>query len=73
VEGFENKKGLEGIVRLLRGLTVGIRIVADCGTQIFQFVRKLKRATILEFTNFSAIIFTHYCAFVLLSFTNHFL
>ncbi len=46
-------------------VTVGIRIVADCGAIHFQFTMKLKRATTLEFTTVSAIIFIHCCAFVL--------
>jgi len=41
--------------------TFCIRIVADFGTQIFQFMMKLKRATTLEFTTISAIIFILCC------------
>ena len=40
-------------------LTVGIRIVADCVALSCQVTRKLKRATTLEFTTVSAIIFIH--------------
>jgi hypothetical protein len=40
-------------------VTVGIRIVADCGAQIFQFTIKLKRATTFESTTEPAIIFIH--------------
>ncbi len=40
-------------------LTVSIRIVAECGTPNFQFTKKLKRATDLEITTNSAIIFIH--------------
>jgi len=42
-------------------IAVGIRITADCGTQNFQYTRKLKWATTLEFTTISAIIFIHCC------------
>ncbi len=45
--------------------TVGIRIVADFGTQIIQFMMKLKRATTLEFTTISAIIFILCCTLAL--------
>ena len=38
-------------------ITVNIRIVADCETQTFQFTIKLKRATTIEFTIVTAIIF----------------
>ena len=40
-------------------LTVSIRIVADCVALSCQVARKLKRATPLEFTTVSAIIFIH--------------
>ena len=40
-------------------ITVSIRIVAECGSKNFQFTIKLKRATTLEFTTISAIIFIH--------------
>ena len=39
--------------------TVSIRIVADCVALSCQVTRKLKRATSLEFTTLSAIIFIH--------------
>jgi hypothetical protein len=39
--------------------TVSIRIVAGCGLQTYQVTEKLKRATNLEFTTISAIIFIH--------------
>ena len=39
--------------------TVSIRIVADCVALSCQVTRKLKRATTLEFTTISAIIFIH--------------
>ena len=38
---------------------VSIRIVADCVALSCQVTRKLKRATTLEFTTISAIIFIH--------------
>jgi len=40
-------------------VTFSIRIVADCEAHYCQVTRKLKRATTLEFTNISAIIFIH--------------
>jgi len=40
-------------------LMVGIIIVADCVVLSCQITRKLKRATSLEFTTVSAIIFIH--------------
>ncbi len=40
-------------------LTVSIRIVADCVALSCQVTQKLKRATTLEFTTISAIIFIH--------------
>ena len=39
--------------------TVSIRIVADCVHLSCQVTRKLQRATNLEFTTVSAIIFIH--------------
>jgi hypothetical protein len=39
---------------------VGVKIVADCVAAFYQVTRKLKRATFLEFTTISAIIFTHF-------------
>ena len=39
--------------------TVSIRIVADCGALPCQVTQKLERATTLEFTTESAIIFIH--------------
>ena len=39
--------------------TVSIRIVADCVALSCQVARKLKRATALNFTTISAIIFIH--------------
>ena len=39
------------------GLTFNIRIVADFGSQIFQFTMKLKRATTYHFKTVSAIVF----------------
>ena len=51
-------------------LTVSIRIVADFGTPIFQFIKKLRRAIPLEFTTVSVIIFIHYvCVILILSFS----
>ena len=44
-------------LRLL--VTVSIRIVADCVALSCQDTRKLKRATTLEITTVSAIIFIH--------------
>ena len=40
-------------------VTFSIRIVADCVALACQVARKLKRATTLEFTAISAIIFIH--------------
>ena len=40
-------------------ITVSIRIVADCVPLSCQTTRKLKRATTVEFTTVSAIIFIH--------------
>lgn len=40
-------------------ISVSIRIVADCVALSCQVTRKLKRATTLEFTTISAIIFIH--------------
>ena len=37
----------------------GIRIVADCGTQIFQFTRMLKLATNLDIKTVSLIFHIH--------------
>jgi len=45
-------------MRLALCTTVSIRIVADCGTQIFQFRMKFECATTHEFTTVSAIIFS---------------
>lgn len=39
-----------------------IRIVADCVALSCQVIRKLKRATALEITTITAIIFIHYYA-----------
>ena len=46
-------------------LTVSIRIVADCVALSCQVARKLKRATTLDFTTISAIIFIHCWGYVL--------
>lgn len=43
-------------------LTARIRIVADCVALSCQVTEKLKRATTLEFTTVSAIIFIHRCS-----------
>lgn len=48
------------MVRKVR-LTISVRIVADCKPHSYQVTRKLDRATTLEFTAESAIIFTHCC------------
>jgi len=40
-------------------LTVSIRIIADFGTPIFQFIKKLRWAIPHEFTTVSVIIFIH--------------
>jgi len=40
-------------------LTVSIRIVANCVALFCQVTPKLKRATTIEFTTISAIIFIH--------------
>ena len=40
-------------------LTESIWQVGDCGLQTYQTEMKLKRATTLEFTTFTAIIFIH--------------
>ena len=42
--------------------SLSIRIVADCRAIHFQSKMKLKRATTLEFTTISAIIFIHCCS-----------
>ena len=39
--------------------TLSIRMIAECVALSCQVTRKLKRATTLEFTNISAIIFIH--------------
>ncbi len=44
---------------VLLAITVSIRIVADCVALSCQVTRKLKRATTVEFTTVSAIIFIH--------------
>lgn len=44
-------------------LTVSMRIVAEYGTQNFQFTMKLERATNLKFTAVLAIIFIHLLGF----------
>jgi hypothetical protein len=41
------------------GLTVRIKIVAECVALSCQNTRKLKRTTTLKFTTISAIIFIH--------------
>ncbi len=46
-------------VWFLDSLTARIRIVADCGLHFCQITGKLERATTLEFTAISAIIFIH--------------
>ena len=45
--------------------TTSIRIVADCGTQIFQFTMNLKRATTLEFIAISPINYIACCPLLL--------
>jgi len=40
-------------------------MVADVGEITCQVTRKLKRATAIEFTTITAIIFIQYCAFVI--------
>lgn len=37
--------------------TVSIRIVADCGARIFQFAMEAKRATTIDLTTVTTIIF----------------
>lgn len=54
--------------------TFSIRIVADCVALFCQVLRKLKRATTLEYTTVSAIIFIHLLgAAIILSFLISFL
>jgi len=43
----------------MQAITVGTRIVVDCGLHSSQVTRKLKRTTALEFTTILAIIFIH--------------
>jgi hypothetical protein len=49
----------------LHTTSFSIRIVADCVALHCQVTQELKRATILEFTTVSAIIFIHCCVLVL--------
>jgi len=51
---------------LALAITLGIRIVADCGLQTCQTTQKMKRTKTFDFTTVSAIIFIHCCAFVIL-------
>ena len=44
---------------IILGLTVGIRIVADCGRNSCQVASKIKQDTAPYFTGITAIIFIH--------------
>jgi hypothetical protein len=58
---FESEvmRDILGDSEFFHNLTFSIRIVADCVALSCQVTRKLKRATTLEFTTISAIIFIH--------------
>ena len=54
-------------------ITFSICKVGDCGIQTYQTVKNFKRATPLEFTTITPILYIHCCAFVPFLGFRHFL